>query len=241
MNKAKALPVRKLLTGIRDVVQRRSSQEAADASILSEIKRRGLLLPHEIGSWAVGLDDVLAIDDEVVRFLQRETIKVVEFGSGASTFSILSRLDLSFSGRYVFTSHEADQRWCSSVQTEISERFPNALGFDLRHSTYKSVSGIPNFDVASCLDGQRRRSIDIIVVDAPPDTNGIDVRLRLCLELLPYLSLSGILMLHDVSRINEFYAFNLLADKFRASALYETKKGLGVLYFPLDVENGSPL
>lgn len=197
------------------------------------MERRGIKLPSKPGGWSIGYDDIIFIDKEIERFLQRETINVLEFGSGLSTFSIISRLERSFKGRYRFCSFEADLGWYNKTKQGINSFFPDAGFVKINHVVYSCPDGGGlSFDLGLLLSDVDIGSFDFVFVDAPPDTNGENVRLNLCLRLIKFISPKGVLILHDTKRINELYATTVLGKFFALTESYETEKGITVFRFP---------
>lgn len=200
---------------------------------MSRISKRGIMLPNAPSGWSIGYDDILVLDKEIERFLQRDSISVLEFGSGLSTFSIASRLERSFRGRYCFYSFESDMEWYRRIHDGVERFFPGADSVKIIKTSYVNLeNGDSNFDLAWCLSIAEKKPFDVIFVDAPPDTNGEDIRLSLCLQLVSLLSPKGILILHDTNRINEMYAANIIRELFFLSDSYETRKGITVFRLP---------
>ena len=200
---------------------------------ISRVKKLGITLPNTPGGWSIGYDDILVLDKEIERFLQRESIHVLEFGSGISTYSIASRLERSFKGRYCFYSFESDMEWYQKTYEGIENLFPGMDAVKVIKTSYVNFeNGDFNFDLEWCLSILEQKLFDVIFVDAPPDTNGEDVRLNLCLRLISLLSPKGVLILHDTNRINEMYAASMLRKFFLVSDTYETQKGITVFRLP---------
>jgi hypothetical protein len=187
----------------------------------------------EAGGWSIGYDDALLLERELDRFAQRTRISVLEFGSGLSTFVILSKLEASFTGSYRFLSVEGDGRWHKKMRQQVGEAYPSiGPGFELLEVGYVCEEGMQTFDLTRVRNAIEGGGFDLILVDAPPDTNGEDVRLNLCLAARSMLNPKGVLMLHDTNRINELNAFQKIQEGFAMSQRIETQKGMGIFRFP---------
>ena len=194
---------------------------------------RGVNVKITPGSWSIGLDDLLILEKEVRRYEQKLTINVLEIGSGFSTIAIISILKKHFTD-FVLTSVEADKSWANKVQQWIGEVDEIKHGqFMLLNLDYDKQSKIfKASDIQLKLDGH----VDLIFVDAPPDTLGENVRLHMCLELLPLLGAKSTLVLHDTNRTDERFAYSHLANMFRISELHETTKGIAVFRYPSGIQ-----
>jgi len=215
----------------RPIIQRLFSAAAAVAGRLTgpwRLRSLGIALPVAPGGWSIGYDDAEAIVRELQRFEQRRHIDVLEFGSGVSTYVILATLRARFDS-YRFVSVEADPRWHEQVSRQVAKAYPNAAGsFSLVKADYRGQT----FDLDEVWRSVPFPQCDVLVVDAPPDTHGDDVRLELCLRLLSRLSPRGALILHDTNRINELYAFTRLSAHFHEARRLETRKGISMFWFP---------
>ena len=196
------------------------------------LRIRGIVVPVKLSDWAIGYDDLLLIEREINRFVQRKEVNVLEFGSGTSTLAILAKLEKSFAGAYRFVSIEADQVWFDKVSCEVKHFYPNAGKVSLIKSHYVVKNGGYGFDLTQLREEAKGIFFDVILVDAPPDDHGENVRLDLCNEVIPMLHHKGVLILHDTNRINELFAVCNLSEKFYMCHSHQTEKGLTIFRFP---------
>lgn len=199
----------------------------------ARLRHHGVRLLTAPGAWSIGLDDAAAIVTELDRFRQRGMVRVLEFGSGFSTLILLSALEAKFGRSFSFVSVEADARWREDTLEKVRGAGLRAgEPFLSLHAPYVRKDGVDTFDLDSVWPQLPFRECDVILIDAPPDANGVDVRLKLCEAVIGRLDAKGVLLLHDTHRIDELYAFERLRERFRTSERLETEKGLGVFRFP---------
>lgn len=192
----------------------------------------GIKFPLKAGGWSIGYDDILIIDSELRRYIQRKKIRVLEFGSGVSTLAILSILENNFKNAYQFVSIEADPKWLKKMEYYVKRFIGDNGRFSLIKGDYLEKECGRQFDLVSSLSAYKKKSFDVVLIDAPPDDNGEDIRLDLCQEVLPFLASKGVLILHDTRRINEMFAYAILSEKFRMAERHQTEKGISLFRFP---------
>ena len=180
------------------------------------------------GGWSIGQDDIDVLENELHRFMQYSGIKVLDIGSGTSTLVFL---------RYMLKNHkfssldtvEQDPFWFQKMKkvTDIHLLGVDKVTFNLIHCDYDDKTGF-DFNI---LDSYLSNDYDIIFIDAPPDTSIVDGRYLLCVKIITRLKINGVLIIHDVYRNTELYAFERLKLLFRRSEIISTIKGIGVLSF----------
>ena len=190
----------------------------------------GINISYKPGHWAIGADDLIVLEKEILRFLQKKHVNILEFGCGTSTIAIISILEKKFKS-YELTSIEASDEWIKKIDNIIKSNFPNATNHvQILKCAYSNTT--KNFDLDT-LRPLIQNSYNLILVDAPPDINGENIRLQLCERVLPLLNDKGILILHDTNRIEEMYAYISISKKFSYSNIYETEKGISVMRYPI--------
>jgi len=199
----------------------------------------GIILPIPLSNWAIGTHDVLIIIKTVRAYQQRKKIKIIEFGSGVSTFVFLS-LSKYFND-FSLISFEADPTWFMAIKNGISNvhDLSGDKSYRIYNTPYVSVDDYTGYELEKLDYILRGNLYDYIFIDAPPDTICEDARLKLANYVTPLLSKYGTLVVHDVFRIEERYLFDRLKNGFLSSAYFPTKKGLGILRFPLGNKHAS--
>ena len=140
---------------------------------------------------------------------------------------------------FVLTSVEADKDWANKVQQLIAGvKDKNHGNFNLLNIEYDAQANIFKGDVIAT---QITGDIDLIFIDAPPDTLGENIRLCMCQELYPLLGKKSTLVLHDTNRTDERFAYSVMTKKFRMSEIYDTAKGIAILRYPKRFFSVQPL
>jgi predicted O-methyltransferase YrrM len=190
-----------------------------------------LTIPIPIGSWAIGRDDMAILRREVLAYRQHKNVKILEFGSGVSTFIFLS-LSRYFDSLSL-TTIEGDCHWASSINhayKSARRKFPKCQ-FNLIQSDH-APGCRSGFDTGNI--GELEFSeYDIVFIDAPPDTTAEQVRLSLSLDIMKNISTTGRLIVHDTIRTDEDYLFHCIKGKFLHAEQFGTRKGISVFKFPI--------
>lgn len=196
------------------------------------ITARHIKVPYSIGKWSILHDDIIALDNEIKRYLQNKHINILEFGSGISTFTIFSIINNRFKTNYNFYSIESN----FNLTSEINEKLKNSISsgnFLTINCDYKENTHGKQFDLDKLPNTVTNTKFDIIFIDAPPDSNGEDIRLDLCNQVIKFLNNKGTLILHDTNRINEMFAHCVLSKKFLLADRINTSKGISIFRFPI--------
>jgi predicted O-methyltransferase YrrM len=181
-------------------------------------------------NWAIEDDDILVLENEIEMYRQHGKISVLEIGSGASTL-VIFRKACSMVNEFVIHSIEQSKEWQNRMLSLISsiEEKEKASNISIFHAEYCLNNGF-------CLEELNLSDqYDIIFIDAPPDTSVPDGRLKIVRSLINKLNPKGSIIIHDVSRNMENYAFHIIKEKFIYSEIIPTKKGVGILRYPVEI------
>ncbi|MEJ8308831.1 class I SAM-dependent methyltransferase [Agrobacterium larrymoorei] len=179
--------------------------------------------------WSIDLEDAVVLASEAERFLQHRHISYLEFGFGLSTRIVSQYLEGSFQS-YSMVSLEGDEKYFMEARDWVESKSFSRGRVEIKHVPYDNESGV--FAEEIVCDVLNAGPPDLVFVDAPPDTNALDVRLKTVEFFLPLLRRKSIVVIHDAKRADELYAFASLRRKFLDSSFYETPKGIAVLRFP---------
>lgn len=194
------------------------------------VEEFGVKNPEKAIGWSISHDDALVIIEEISRFMQRNMVSYLEFGFGLSTRIVFQYLSRSFR-QFDLLSIEGDKEyyhkardWLSSANVTEKKRLA------VTHVPYNEGTGLFDSNLVDiALEGL---CPDVVFVDAPPDTNGADVRYKTIMSILPFLHRKSIVILHDTKRVDERYAVEQIASFFMSRQDFETPKGISVLRFP---------
>jgi predicted O-methyltransferase YrrM len=134
---------------------------------------------------------------------RKHKLTLLELGAGTSTVILASMLRrLSLDGRVI--SIEAEMDWVNTVQS-LAERCDLSDMTMISHVSYRDYKSYSWFDeqvVTSILSGHED-PIDVMIIDAPPDTLCPHSRKPAIPFLLEYLGADGVVILHDAKRRDE--------------------------------------
>jgi hypothetical protein len=185
------------------------------------------------GAWAIGCEDVQLISRELKRLQQYENIAILEVGGGASTVVFLLQA-LQLRKSLVLHTLEASEEWLTLLHKTVGgspdKISNNGIIFETFKIDYSVDDGIAMGNVKAHLF----EKYDIIFIDAPPDTEVEDGRLKTAMACKALLKTRGFMMIHDTERNMEMYAFKKLQSLFLDAELLSTPKGMGILRFPKD-------
>jgi hypothetical protein len=182
------------------------------------------LLPADfpLGAWSMLPDDFVYLE----RYIERQTkpeLLVAELGSGSSTV-FLCKLFARLGKKVSFYSFEAEPEWLSQTQ-ELLEKYC-CEGCVVQLTPHRSYGDYFWFDTAIIKDSLNGRCVDILIVDAPPDTLGTFAR-RPALDVFwPYLLPDSLVLLHDTNRTGESQIAREWSENFRQAKTHNTEKGL---------------
>lgn len=201
------------------------------ASMRIAMTRLRIKAPIPISDWAVGADDLPIILDSILGYAQNRHASVLEFGSGVSTFALISAARHFDSLNMM--SIEADKTWAELVQRGVAalrERSPSSLCAEVLHAPVLNASIFVPSDISA--ESWHHAKYDLILIDAPPDTTRPNARLELARSIFPLLKPMGCMLVHDTKRVQERFMIESLRNHFQAVDIYGTRKGISVLRFP---------
>ena len=183
------------------------------------------------GDWAVGLDDLQVLEQELHRFIQYPKINVLEFGTGASSLFFLKYFTEN-NISYQLDIVEEDVKWITVIKNHLRKiKIANHLNF--YQISYNQSTGLDE----AALNLFKNNDYEIVFIDAPPDTSVVNGRYKLAKIILNKIKPNGILIIHDSKRNMEMFAVEKLKPQFLNYKNVNTAKGLTIFYFPKDINN----
>ncbi len=175
----------------------------------------GYPLPYH-GEWAATPDFI----SPIIRHVRvRQPLKVVELGSGVSTYWLAKSLNLNGIGRLISIDHDAD--YLSRTREHIEAAgLENCVEF--RHSPLTSAPSW--YDMAFLSDLEE---IDLLIIDGPPLILGAD-RSKALEFFADRLAVKAEIFVDDARREDERKSFQRILDhdKRLSGTFIENEKGL---------------
>ena len=193
------------------------------------------------GVWSMEVASLEAMIGEVLRFRQNNSIRIVEFGSGASTLVLDKLLPRHFAD-FALVSFESDPAYLADLRKEL--RVDSRVSVCLaplaplaRHrSPAESAIWYDEKLVASAVDSLAR--VDLAVIDGPPDTVCQFSRWPAFEAIQHRLTPTSIVFLHDTSRVQERLLAASQQPFFFEWEAHEFGLGYSVLRFPREPKDG---
>lgn len=175
-------------------------------------------------SWSINFDDALILSSYVKKFAQNNHIKILEFGSGASTvlFSHLAKLYFRSSQVDVY---ENDKSYSQKIKKDCKKM--STLQHKINFFDWESFPDLPK----DCNISDNLTTYDFIFIDSPPDTINKFARVELCKKLIPELGLFSCIAMHDTNRLSDLFGFYDIKNLFFHSKYWETEKGISTFLF----------
>jgi hypothetical protein len=183
----------------------------------------------ELGEWAMSFRDLGVIAEEIAK-KRVESISMVELGGGASTLVFSKILD-KLGDRNKLVSFEAEMSWFVHIRDLLTE---NEMGDKYRvdHVPYLVCDGVNWFDKSRITKTIEKDRVDVLVVDAPPDTLGPLSRQPAIPFFLPFLRSNSTVFLHDAKRLGERTVIHEWKQYFTNYEFINTRKGLAIFRNP---------
>jgi len=180
----------------------------------------------QMRGWAMSPDALAYILPEICK---HETPTVVEFGSGQST-TILGSLVKRKGGRLISVEH--DPSFMELVKRQCKDSGVN----DFVHFVHAPLVNEAQDELGKSYDLSVLTSfpVDVVLVDGPPISNGLHVRLKPLAWAVEHLSKNGCVFLDDSDRAAEQACIKqlLLTHPRIVIKKVESEKGLVIIRHP---------
>lgn len=160
----------------------------------------------------------------------KRNLTVLELGSGISTIIFASGLSRLSQNSSIVTL-EAEERWMEAIQKMVV-KYELTDYVRVHHVPYKQYAVYIWFDEQAIKEILGDKKIDILVVDAPPDTLCHYSRRPAMPFFLPYLKRESIVVLHDAKRPDEVQIVREWKYYFHECETIDTPLGLAVFKSP---------
>jgi len=200
------------------------------------LKWKVFLLKHHIplnlnrGDWSMHVEDF----QYIIRFIKRKTnLFIVELGAGTSTVVLAYTLS-KYCQNSLLMSFEAEESWVEKVHKDLSKYKLNSYAV-IYHVPYKRYHNYIWFDHSLIREilFLFKRKIDILIVDAPPDTLCPYSRMPAIPFFLEYLKEDSVVFLHDSKRSDELFIIKEWSNYFKEIININTPQGLAEFRYPI--------
>jgi hypothetical protein len=197
--------------------------------LLCLVVNHGVPRNIELGEWSMSLRDLRIVAGEIAK-RRHKSISVVELGSGASTLVFSKVLD-KLGTRNSLVSFEAEMSWFVCVRDLLAKNKMSGR-YRVLHVPLVAHDGCSWFDKLRIAKIVEKDKIDVLVVDAPPDTLGPLSRQPAIPFFLPFLGRNSTVFLHDAKRPGERAVADEWRRHFSNHEFISTEKGLSVFRNP---------
>jgi Methyltransferase domain len=194
------------------------------------LQKNGLPPDFALGSWSMLPDDFIYIE-RYVKKLARDELVAVELGSGSSTV-YLCKIFSRVSSKVCFISFEGEEDWMVETQTLLKRYSCSAASCNVVLAPYRDYDGFHWFDKNRILEAISGHRVDMLFVDAPPDTLGPCSREPALDFFWPHLRAESTVFLHDSRRQDEDAISGRWSSRFCHVEKLESEKGLTAFMGP---------